>query len=357
MGKKDKKAKKAKKRARRLACGETGRAGVALAVRAASDGGIACASSACGDGANETRSLACCGERGLAPARRPQLPPRDARYRHIAEVPCMAEFVRLCLDGYRAGWHEYNGGNLSYRMGADDVAACRPFMETASGPWVEAGVCEPDLAGSFFAVTAAGSCLRNAAVDPEHTFGIVCLDERGAAWRRVWGFADGGRPTSEFATHLACHAARMKATDGKMRVLYHAHTPNAAALTTALEPSDRCVTRALWRASTESALVFPEGVGALAFMAPGGIELACATRAKMETYAAVLWAHHGLICAGASFDAALGLTQAIEKAAQVYRYACQMNGEHDNFKQMLGDDDLRAIADAHGVTLCAQFLG
>ena len=47
----------------------------------------------------------------------------------IYEIPCVKGFIRMCNDGWLQGWHERNGGNLTYRMTEEDVAACRPFFD------------------------------------------------------------------------------------------------------------------------------------------------------------------------------------------------------------------------------------
>ena len=44
----------------------------------------------------------------------------------IEQSNCIRRFTRLCSDGYEQGWHEGNGGNLSYRMSAEDIEVCIP---------------------------------------------------------------------------------------------------------------------------------------------------------------------------------------------------------------------------------------
>ena len=34
----------------------------------------------------------------------------------IYEIPCVKGFIRMCNDGWLQGWHERNGGNLTYRL-------------------------------------------------------------------------------------------------------------------------------------------------------------------------------------------------------------------------------------------------
>ena len=270
-------------------------------------------------------------------------------------MPCLCGFVRMCDDAWRLGWHERNGGNLSYRMTPDDLAACEPLLEEACGSWVPLDAPVPALGGAHFVVTGAGRHLRNAADDPAGTLGIVRISDAGDAWRVLWGLRD-GRPTSEFPTHLMNHAVSMEATGGTDRVIYHAHTPNIIALGYVLPPEDRALTRALWKTMTECVMVFPEGVGVVPWMVPGGVEIARATSEKMRAHAAVVWALHGLFCSGATFDATLGLAQVVEKAAQIYRYARQMNGGSADFPETISDDGLRAVARAYNVNINEEFL-
>ena len=65
----------------------------------------------------------------------------------IFSVPCVQGFIRMCNDGWLQGWHERNGGNLTYRMTDADVAACRPFFDAAPRAWVNMGVQADNLAG------------------------------------------------------------------------------------------------------------------------------------------------------------------------------------------------------------------
>ena len=107
-------------------------------------------------------------------------------------------------------------------------------------------------------------------------------------------------------------------TDGKVRVIYHAHPANLIAMTYVVPLKDRDFTRALWNTMTECPVIFPEGVGVVKWMVPGGREVAVATSKFMERYNNVVWAHHGLFCAADSFDNAMGQMETIEKAAKIY---------------------------------------
>ena len=34
----------------------------------------------------------------------------------ILEIDIVKSYIRMCTDGWLQGWHERNGGNLTYRM-------------------------------------------------------------------------------------------------------------------------------------------------------------------------------------------------------------------------------------------------
>ena len=46
----------------------------------------------------------------------------------ILDIEIVKGFMRMCNDGWLQGWHERNGGNLTYRMKEEEVAQCRPFF-------------------------------------------------------------------------------------------------------------------------------------------------------------------------------------------------------------------------------------
>lgn len=262
-------------------------------------------------------------------------------------------FARMCGDGWLQGWHERNGGNLTYRMTEADVADCRAEF-TFDQPWTEMGVADARLAGEFFLTTGSGKYMRNIPEDPRHTIGVVEIRGDGRAWRTVWGLEGGAKPTSEFESHFLCHAVRAAATGGADRVLYHAHPANIVALTFVLPLTARDFTRALWQSETECPIVFPGGVGVVEWMVPGGPAIAEATRQAMAQYDAVVWAHHGLFTAGPDFDSAFGLMHTIEKAAQIRVLALSAGG--GRLRQVIPDQGLRDVAEAYGKTINESLL-
>lgn len=261
----------------------------------------------------------------------------------ITDLSFVSGFVRMCTDAWEQGWHEANGGNASYRLTEEDVAAARPHFNETPSEWTELPQPQLAVAGEFFLVTGAGQFMRNVQLSPETTLGLVEISADGAQWRRVWGFEGGGRPTSEFAAHVMIHAVRKQATNGASRVLYHCHPADVIALACAVEPTDRVMTRTLWKTMTECIIVFPEGIGVVPCFVPGSWELAQFSAEKLKTYRAAMWLHHGLLTTGDTFDACFGLTHVIVKAATIFknmRIMCPQGG----YIHEISDEDLNRIA-------------
>lgn len=265
----------------------------------------------------------------------------------------MQSFARVCEDGWQQGWHERNGGNLTYRMTSEEVAQLRPFFHPVPGEWVSMDVQADNLRGEYFIATGSGKYFRHVQHAMQDTCCILEINDAGNAWRIVWGLEKGGRPTSEFPSHFLNHSVRKQATNGACRIIYHAHPANVIAMTYVLPLNARDFTRALWQSATECPVVFPGGVGVVPWMVPGGRDIALATSKLMKEYDAAVWAHHGLFVSGPDFDTAFGLMHTIEKAAQIYMLVLA------SVKPVLStidDKGLRAIAREFGVTLREKFL-
>ena len=206
-------------------------------------------------------------------------------------------FVRMCEDGWNQGWHERNGGNLSYRMKPEEVLEVRDAL-SADGVWSPIGTSVPELAGEYFMVTGSGKYFRNVSLDPADTTCILEVDEKGERYRVRWGLVNGGQPTSELPSHLMNHEVKKRASGGKNRVIYHAHPANVIALTFVLPLDGAVFTRELWEMVTECPVVFPSGIGVVGWMVPGGRKIAVATSELMKEYDVAVWAHHGMFCSG-----------------------------------------------------------
>jgi rhamnulose-1-phosphate aldolase len=272
----------------------------------------------------------------------------------MTDTAVLQKVVRTCNDGWLQGWHERNGGNLSYRLSETEVDQCRPFFQQEPGPWVPITVTAENLAGEYFIATGSGKYMRNVLLAPQNNLCLLEINQTGNARRIVWGLETGGIPTSEFPSHFLNHSVRKTATDGACRVIYHAHPANVIAMTFLLPLTARDFTNALWRSMTECPVVFPGGVGVVPWMVPGGAEIAYATSELMREYDAAIWAHHGLFVSGPDLDTAFGLMHTIEKSAEIYMKVLTSG---QKCLQTITDSDLRAIAEAFHVTLREEFLG
>jgi len=270
----------------------------------------------------------------------------------VLDTKFARDFIRMCDDGFQEGWHERNGGNLSYRLTPIQAESIEnrlmPPIE-----WIPIGTSVPGLAHDFFMVTGTGKYFRNIKEDPEVSTAIIEIDEKGENYCIRWGLVDGGRPTSELPTHLMNHEVKKKLTNGKDHVIYHAHTTNIIALSFVLPLRDDVFTRELWEMATECPVVFPEGVGVIPWMVPGGRDIAIETSRLMKRYNAVIWAHHGMFCSGETFDLTFGLMHTIEKSAEIL---LKVMSTGRGKLQTIQPDNFRDLAKSFHINLPEEFL-
>jgi len=260
-------------------------------------------------------------------------------------------FIRMATDGHNMGWHECNGGNLSYRIKSEELAQIRDDLDF-SKPWCEIGKAVPHLANEFFLVTGSRKFFRNVELNPAATLAIIELDERGEKFRIAWGLCEGGRPTMELPTHLMNHEVKKLASNGVYRVIYHAHTPNTISLTFVLPLKDEVFTRELWEMMPECSVVVPRGMGIVHWMVPGGHGIAVATSELMKKHDVVVWAHHGLFCSGENFDSTFGVMHTVEKSAEILVKVLSMGGK----RQTVALQNLRDLSVDFKLDLDEKFL-
>ena len=267
----------------------------------------------------------------------------------ILKLPFVQGAIRMAYEGYTRGWHERNGGNLTYRLRPEEAEAAAPGFSPRG--WEEIGTQVPSLAGEYFLTSGTGKYMGNLLIAPEETLGIIELDGTGERYRVVWGLTS-GRPTSELPSHLMNHEVKKRASGGAHRVIYHSHPANVVALTFALPLDDKTFTRALWSTMTECPIIFPGGVGVVPWMVPGGRDIAVATSRLMEEFDVAIWAYHGLFCSGADFDLTFGLMDTVEKAAEIVIKVLSTGSKLEG----ITSDNLRAIARDFHLTLPERFL-
>ena len=83
----------------------------------------------------------------------------------ILKTQFIQGFMRMCSDGYKLGWHERNGGNLTYRIKVDEIALIREGLDETTEDY-PIGTSVPALANEYFLVTGSGKFFRNVDLDP-----------------------------------------------------------------------------------------------------------------------------------------------------------------------------------------------
>lgn len=239
----------------------------------------------------------------------------------IKTAPFVQEMCKTTANMYRLGWDERNGGNISYLLKEEEVAEYLD-LNNAIRTIPLMGVNEEDfdagpLEGKIFIVTGTGKYFKNVESDPETNLGIVRIGKGGKNVELLWGYKDGGRPTSEFPAHMMSHIARLS-VDPENRVVMHSHPTHTLAMNFVHELDEKKFTHTLWEMCTECIVVFPEGVGVLPWMLCGTSEIGKATAEKMKEFRLVVWAMHGIYGAGKTMDETFGLIETVEKAAQIY---------------------------------------
>jgi len=268
--------------------------------------------------------------------------------KNILEAPFMIEAIRTLTNLYRLGWDERNGGNLSLLLDEKELSE---YIDTSvvlrDIPMTFEA---PTLRGKIFLVTGTGKYFKNVQYDPAENLGIIRIKENGVGSELLWGYTDGGRPTSELPAHLMSHAARLE-VDPENRVVMHTHPTNTIAMTLVHSLSERDFTRTLWQMQTESIVVFPEGVAVLPWMVCGTNEIGVATAEKLRRERLCVWSAHGIYGVGKTLDEAFGLIETVEKAAELY-----MLSVNAGIKNGITDEELRSLAAVFGLNYRREYL-
>lgn len=266
----------------------------------------------------------------------------SSNYIGATEAPFIREMSEVTSNMWKYGWDERNGGNVSYILDEAEVAQyidIRRVLRT-----IQPSFPVRELAGKYFIVTGSGKYFKNVMNDPELNLGVLRVSEDGERLELLWGFRDGGVPTSELAAHFMSHTERLKA-DPNHRIVLHTHATNVIAMTFIHELDENKLTKTLWEMCTECLVVFPDGVSVIPWIVPGTTEIGRATAQKMRTSRVVIWPQHGIYGAGTTMDETFGLIETVEKAAQIY----MLIAPHE-IKQRITEPQLRDLAKAFGVT-------
>ncbi|WP_339321455.1 rhamnulose-1-phosphate aldolase [Paenibacillus sp. FSL W8-0194] len=269
---------------------------------------------------------------------------------HVSKtaIPAVREMAEMAYHMWTLGWDERNGGNISRILEEEEVASYLHLGEV--GRKIALSFPAPELAGKIFLVTGSGKYFRNIVSDPAGSLGIIRVTADGEHAEVLWGFEGNALPTSELAAHFMSHIERLRA-DPEHRVVMHSHATHVIAMTFVHDLDEKKFTKTLWQMCTECIVVFPEGVGVLPWMVPGGTDIGRKTADQMKKKKAVVWPHHGIFGSGSTMDEAFGLIETVEKAAQVY----MLTAAH-GIKQSITDRELSELAAKFGVIPAAGII-
>ncbi len=241
---------------------------------------------------------------------------------------------------YKHGWDERNGGNLSLLISEAEAKEIAPHLDEIRT--YEYPFDFTPLVGRYLVMTGSGQYFKNAKAKPANVLGLLKVKDSHTL-ALLWGYDGGERPTSEAPTHLKSHIARLK-VDTTHRLIIHCHPTNVIAMTHVCPLESNHFTKILWKMQTESIVVFPEGVSVLPWILCGGEEIGIATATQMAEYRSVIWAQHGIFCAGHDLDEVFGLIETIEKGAEIY-----MKIFDKPILQSISDENLVILAKAFNV--------
>jgi len=260
----------------------------------------------------------------------------------LRTAPFIKELCETASNMYRMGWDERNGGNISVLL--DECEVKEWLCGAGVLRVIPSGFCARELAGRCFAVTGTGKYFKNVEKAPEVNLGIIRITADGAHTELLWGFADGGRFTSELPAHLMGHTARL-AADSLHKVIVHTHPTYTIAMNTVCPAEESEFTKRLWQLNTECIVVFPDGLGLLPWMVCGTNDIGRATAEKFKEFRLVVWTNHGIYGAGRTMDEAFGLIETVEKTAQIYMLTLAAP-----IVNKISDMQLKELANRFGVT-------
>lgn len=266
----------------------------------------------------------------------------------ILTAPFIVEMCKTTANMYRMGWDERNGGNISYMLCEKEVSEYLDLEYVVKT--IPMTLNASYLAGKIFVVTGTCKYFKNVIDNPEENLGIIRVARDGMSIDVLWGFSDGGRPTSELSAHFMSHIERLK-IDSEHRVIMHSHPVNTLCMTSIHSLDEREFTRSLWRTITECMVVFPDGISVIPWMVCGTDEIGLLTAEKMKEFRLVVWPQHGIFGTGKDMDEAFGLIETVEKGAEIY-----MKTAHLPILQSITDEQLLAVAKRFDVTPRKGFL-
>ena len=194
--------------------------------------------------------------------------------------------------------------------------------KAAASAAIPIGSVLPHLKGRWFYVKGTGRRMRDLARDPMAGGCIIRITPDCAHYEMV---ADAPvMPTSELPSHLGLQNY-LKGSGSSYKATLHTHPIELVALSHIRRfCSSEELTRTLWSMIPETLAFAPLGLGFIPFANPGTQELADATLKEISRYDVVLWEKHGTVAVGTDMMDAFDQTDVLNKAACIYKAACQM---------------------------------
>jgi rhamnulose-1-phosphate aldolase len=249
------------------------------------------------------------------------------------------EIKKTSGDMARRGWAESNGGNISLRLNEENFKYFDKFQPKSE--LVKLPLVMQEIGGERFLVTGTGRFLRNIEVFPEKNIGVIEINQKGDAYKLLWGYEPVGAPTSELPSHLLSHCRIKEKSGNKSFAFIHTHPNSVIALTYAVANlNTKSLTKLLWQSHAECVVVFPQGVELLPWIMAGSLDLGKATAEAISRRNLVIWQFHGICGCGRNLDEAFGRIDVAEKAAEICLRVMAAGGA----RQTLNDSQLRAIA-------------
>lgn len=103
---------------------------------------------------------------------------------------------------------------------------------------------------------------------------LIWYNAASSRWMRrerttiCWAWVNGDAQTKGFPSHLMNHEVKKEVTNGKHRVIYHAHPTNGSPPDSFFRWEDKVFTRELWKWLPSAPVVLPDGVGVVGRMVP-----------------------------------------------------------------------------------------
>ncbi len=88
----------------------------------------------------------------------------------VEDSKLVKDFSKMTSDAWEKGWHERNGGNITYRIPECYLEEIKDnFCD--KGEWKEIGINVKNLSTEFFLVTGSGKYIRNISIEPNENIG------------------------------------------------------------------------------------------------------------------------------------------------------------------------------------------